>query len=173
MKSVYQYLYENTDYGQAEKNNCPGVKYFKYYKDHLLGSIFDVGCGNGDTINMLCENGFPCDGMDFIDLGNELQVGDISKKIKDIKDYETSICIDVFEHLTDKQVKGVLKNMAKTVNQVITVHNKRAVFKGSNGEQLHINLKEFDKWEKIISKYLEIKERFLITPYLVLYLCQK
>jgi hypothetical protein len=171
LKQTYQDLYDNTDYGKAEKGNSPTIYLMDHYKNWLKGSIIELGCGGGDGVLKLREMGFKTDGIDQVDLNNNMLVGDITKPL-DLDKYYTSICIDVFEHIDDNGIKGLLENMQQTYRQVISVHNKRAAFKGKNGEQLHINIKPFEDWSLIITKYFNICSIVEVTDYLRIYFCE-
>jgi SAM-dependent methyltransferase len=174
MKKVYEELYKNTDYGKAEKRNCPTVYLYYDYINWTRGNIIELGCGNGDGVRFIRENignDRIVDGIDQVDLKNDMQVGDITKPL-DLKKYDTSICIDVFEHIDDEGVKGVLENMKQTCRQVITIHNRPASFKGLNGEQLHINIKPFEEWHKIIAEHLRVCVHYNITDYLMVFYCE-
>lgn len=171
MKHVYEDLYNNTDYGSAELGNCPTVYFFDDFKSWLRGDIIELGCGNGDGVQFIHEAGYVINGIDQVDLNNDMIVGDITQPL-DLSAYNTSICIDVFEHVPDEGITGILKNMAQTKRQVITIHNKKAGFKGADGEQLHINIKPFNEWSKIIAEHLRICTSYDLSEYLRIYYCE-
>jgi hypothetical protein len=171
LKQTYQDLYDHTDYGKAEKGNCPTVYLYDHYKGFLKGGIIELGCGRGDGVHFLIDKGFDCDGYDQINLYNGMGVKDITKRM-DLSDYTTSICIDVFEHILDKQLIGLLKNMRTTKRQIISVHNKPSAFRDANGDNLHINIKDFVDWDKFISVYLDIVSITKVNDYLRMYFCE-
>lgn len=177
-EKIYQILYNNKNsvYGKIKYNRCPGVRLFPYYGKWLNGNIIDLGCGTGDTVKLLRKKEYKAEGIDFINLKNNMIVGDITEKIN-LKKYDTSMCIDVFEHLSDKAIIKVLKNMQQTERQVITVHIGSDYMNNyitvSTIIDLHINIKTFDEWDKIISKYFIIIENIKIHDQQRLYLCKK
>ena len=157
-KKIYQWLYEREDlhYGQAKYDRCPGVRYIPKYKKWLEGKIIDFGCGTGDTVKELRKLGYEADGIDQIKLPFGMMYGDITKP--NIYNYDTAICIDVFEHIDDEGLEGLLYNMKQCKKQIINVHVKETKSKGPEGEELHINIKTFDEWEKFIKKHLKVNE---------------
>lgn len=170
MKELYQNIYDKLDwYGNSHTNNCPGVRFIPYYEHHLMSPILDLGCGRGHTVQKLREKWFNAFGMDFIELNNDMFVGDITQEL-DMTQYNTSLCIDVFEHLTDEQVRGVLENMSKTARQVISVTNNSSIHLG---KELHINIKSFESWYSFINEYLNIKTTVPIKEYTMLFLCER
>jgi hypothetical protein len=157
-QELYQHLYEDgwLNYGSAKHNRCPGVKFFPIYKRWLEGKVIDLGSGRGDTVFKLREEGFEADGIDQVDLDNGMKVDDITK-VQDLHAYTTSICIDVFEHLEDRDLLPLLENMAQTKKQVITVHTGPAYEVGCKTD-LHINKKSFEQWRTFINQTLNVVE---------------
>lgn len=177
-QKIYQVLYSNEGsvYGKVKHDRCPGVRLFPYYKNWLKGNIIDLGCGSGDTVKLLRKEGYTVDGMDFIHLKNDMIVGDITKR-RNLKKYNTALCIDVFEHLCDKDVIKVLQNMNQTEKQIITVNTDNDSMNNyvniDTFISLHINLKKFNEWYSFINKYVEIISSTKIHEKQRMYLCEK
>lgn len=169
-KELYQKVYDELAwYGDANQAHCPGVRFIPLYEHHLMSPIMDLGCGRGHTVYKLREKFFNADGVDFIHIpGNGMVTADITEPL-DLSNYNTSICIDVFEHLTDEQCRKVLENMKQTKRQVITVTNA-----GSThfGVELHINRKSFFLWEDLINEYVHIVSKTQIKEYTMMFLCE-
>jgi hypothetical protein len=175
MKEVYQYLYDNnniTKYGCP--NSGPSVRMFPYFSSWLKGSIIDLGCGTGAGVEMLKKKGHVVTGMDWIVSNKEMLVGDITKPL-DLKKYTTCMAMDVFEHLDNKQVKGLMENMTQCERQVFSIANAPSIVEKDGKEiDLHINKKPFDVWDGIIQDYFDIVEKYQMRPYSVLFLsCRK
>lgn len=175
MQEIYQDLYDNTNYGKAIKNRCPAVRSIDKYKDWLIDNIIDLGCGSGDTVKKIRGLGFVADGVDYITYDNDMIVGDITKET-DLSEYNSCICVDVFEHIQDKGIKQILKNIQGLKHQVISINNKSSINNSSiieSNTELHINIKSFKEWENIISQYINIKSIIEISSYSRIYLCEK
>jgi hypothetical protein len=174
MKPIYQYLYDNieaTGYGATK--NGPGIRMFPYIKDFLKNIVYDMGCGNGDTVEYLREKGFEVCGIDWIKHHPGMQMGDITKPL-DMKPYNTAIAMDVFEHLDNKQVIGLIENMTQCERQVFSIANAPSIVEKDGKEiDLHINQKPFDVWDGIIQDYFDIVEKYQMRPYSVLYLTRR
>jgi len=154
-KEIYQKLYTTSRYGWADKGCCPGVRYFPKYEAWLLNPIIDLGCGSGDTVKLLRKEGFDADGIDQIELKNGMISGDICDPMKGIEKYKTAISIDVFEHLTNEKLRGLLSNMAQCRRQVLNIFLGPSTWPGTNFD-LHINQQGWPEWEALIQEYLRI-----------------
>jgi len=144
----FQKIYEESDwYGNANKGRCPSVRLLPHYEKYLKESNVELGCGRGHLVDLLRSKGYNCDGYDQIDLGNKMNVADITKPIKLSGD--TVICIDVIEHISDLDLTGLYDNFRKFTTQVFSIHNGPSPY---NGTDLHINRKPFREWDLIIKK---------------------
>jgi len=170
--TIYQHLYDEGTYGQAEHDSCPGVRFLPRYINWLLEPIIDLGCGTGDTVFAMREEGFPSEGIDQVTSGEGMHIGDITKK-QNLYKYLTSICIDVFEHLYDDQVVAVLKNMQQTTRQVISIHT--SIIDGGEklGIPLHVNVKDIEDWTAQIDHYLHIEKVITISANRYVLLCER
>ena len=159
LKELYQHLYEDPmlNYGRASMRRCPGVKFYEFYKDFLKGRIFDFGCGRGDTVALLEKEGYEAWGMDQIDLGSGMLIGDITAPFGTSEHYETALCMDVFEHILDADLKGLMENMAQCDRQIISVHTGSA-FEAGCKTDLHINKKPFKAWREFLETVFDVKE---------------
>jgi len=171
-KALYQRLYDDPTlfYGFADKDRCPGVRLLPFYHKWLHGRIIDLGCGTGDTVEALRKIGFDVDGIDQIVLDNGMLTGDITTKMT-LTQYETALCVDVFEHILDDPLTHLMKNMAQVKYQIISIHNA-ATFENLD-EDLHVNKKQFSEWRWILLRWFDVVEDITIHEYQHLYLCQR
>jgi len=154
---VYQHLYDDPllKYGDANFNRCPGTRFLPLYEHWLRSPVFDFGCGRGHTVVAMKRRGFVAMGMDMVDTGSGMFIGDITQPVSDVLDYKTAISIDVFEHLLDEDLFGLIKNMQHAERQVISVHTGRAHEQGVK-QDLHINKKSFEDWDFFLSKFFDV-----------------
>jgi SAM-dependent methyltransferase len=167
-KDLYQRIYETEDwYGNAEIDRCPGVRLLPLYRHWLRGRVMDIGCGRGHTVQRLREEGIEADGIDQIDLGNGMLVGDITRPLELAGRYGTALCIDVIEHIDDEGVSRLFENFAQCERQAFSIHNGESI---CNGEDLHINRKPFEEWRRIIEARFELVEAIERNAEQMLYL---
>jgi hypothetical protein len=169
-RSIYQRLYQDSAYGDHDKGRCPGLRLFPKYIDHIIQPVIDLGCGRGGVVLALREIGVKANGMDFIDIGNGMMVGDITGNLSEMcAEYATAICIDVFEHIDDFGVLSLISNMSQCARQVISIHNGPSV---EGGVDLHVNKKPFETWESMMETGFKIKAKHRIHKKQMLYLCE-
>lgn len=164
----YQQIYTDEDwYGNANKGRCPGNRLYPQYKDWLKGKILDIGCGRGHTVELLRREGFECDGIDLININQDMLVGDITKPFCfDIENYTTCLCIDVIEHIPEEIIEGLFDNFKQFDRQIFSIHNGPSVYKG---EELHVNKKPFDTWRSDLSQHFNIIHEIVIHKEQTLY----
>lgn len=147
-KEIYQEIYDTEAwYGNAEMGRSPGMRLMPRYRSFLEGKVVELGCGRGNVVEFLRENGAECEGYDQVSINPNMKVADITKDL-DISP-DTIICIDVIEHIDDEGLDGLFSNFKKAKKQVFAIHNGPSVH---NGMELHINRKPFDEWNKVIEK---------------------
>ena len=168
-QQAYQHLYTKTRYGKASKNACPGFRYLPQYEDWLIGSVFDFGSGSGDTVAAIRKAGFEAIGMDQVDLDNGMLVGDITAPLEG-HEFRTAVCIDVFEHILDEGLEGLIANMKKAERQVIGVSSELSKNTGPDGEVLHINIKTLPEWVAFLERDFVIHKTINQGPKRCLYL---
>jgi hypothetical protein len=170
-KEIYESLYKGGKYGNPTLGRCPGVRMYDMYKDHVGDNIIDYGCGNGSTVDHLIKMGHAALGVDQVE--NPYIVADITnnsiKKYFDPSQFDTALCLDVAEHITDEGLESVFSAMAESKKQVISVNNKSCV---KHGVELHINLKSFDEWEALLDRYFDILDYSDYDANTRLYLCE-
>lgn len=166
--SLYQKIYEeNPWYGDAEQDRCPGVRLLPQYKDWLIEPIMDLGCGRGQTVEHLRQLGLSADGMDQIKCHPLMRVGDITRPIDGLENYNSVVCVDCIEHLYQDQVIGLFKNMKQVTQQAFSIHNGEST---GTGQELHVNRLSFDEWDVLIRKHFDIVETIAIHAEQMLYL---
>lgn len=164
----YQQIYTDEDwYGNADQGRCPGTRLYPQYKGWLKGKILDIGCGRGHTVELLRREGFVCDGIDQVNVNQDMLVGDITKTLCiDSEDYTTCLCIDVIEHIPEEIIEGLFNNFKLFDVQIFSIHNGPSVYKGV---ELHVNRKPFDVWRSILSQHFNIIQEITIHNEQVLY----
>ena len=165
---LYQKIYdENPWYGEAKLDRCPGVRLLPKYVEWLISPVMDLGCGRGQAVEYLRNKAMEAEGIDQINNHPDMRVGDITKPIEDISNFESVVCIDVIEHLYDKQVDGLFENMKQVQRQAFSIHNGEST---GTGQELHVNRMDFKTWEKKIKAHFEIVEEIQIHSEQILYL---
>lgn len=166
-KELYQKIYDEEHwYGSASDGRCPGVRLIPKYKKHISSPVVDLGCGRGDNVRLLKKMGFDCIGYDQVAIDPNMLVADITKPLGF---YASSIiCMDVIEHIEDKDLVGLFRNFKIAETQAFSIHNGPSLYKGYD---LHINKKPFDEWRVFIDNNgLDIVEEIIIHSQQTLFL---
>ncbi len=153
-RPIFTMLYTETDYGSGDL--CTGIKYYECYKKWLKPKIIDLGCGVGDAVDLFREEGLEADGIDWMMLGTHMKLGDITKPL-DFTGYTTATCLDVLQHVADRDLDGLFRNMQQTERQVFIFHTGSSVITlGHRQVEMHQNQKSKQDWCDLISNYFEI-----------------
>lgn len=153
MQAVYQKLYDQTDYGKADANACPGVRFLPMYRHYIEAPVIDLGCGTGDTVFALREAGIYAEGIDWIDAAPEMGIADITKP-QNLSAFKTALCLDVLEHIPEDKLQAVFDNLAQCEKQVVSTHSGPSNWQG--GPELHITQYPPGKWRKLLEARFEI-----------------
>lgn len=176
-KETYQKLYDNSKYGDHEKNLSPEFRWIELYQKHLISPVISLGCGRGGSVLWLREHGYWAEGIDQIELNNGMLVGNICEPLKVLEDgyYRSAICMDVFEHVPDKELEGLCGNLAKVEKQVISIHmgsSPADYFVKGMDEELHINIRTAEDWRSWLRRWFIIDEEKVINRLYHIYLCR-
>jgi hypothetical protein len=155
-RPIYQMLFEETMYGYGE--NCASTKYFDFYSKWLKPKVVDLGCGIADTVLLMREEEISADGIDWVQIEGHGICADITKPL-DLSEYETSLCSNVLQCLTDEDIDGLLDNMQQTSRQVFILNTGSFVVRlGHRRVNLFQNNKPFEQWLEIINARFKVVE---------------
>lgn len=82
------------------------------YKDKNIITVADLGCGNGNYVNVFKEFGWEVDGYE----GNKLYTDnpvDLSEPLNPDKKYDLIVCLEVGEHIPPERCEIFLDNLEK------------------------------------------------------------
>ncbi len=176
MQKTYQKIYEQREvnrYGVEKYGHCMGIKLFPHYKDWLSSPIIDFGCGTGEEVVFLRKKGYECQGIDQIKLDNGMMSGDVSAPGR-YSQYNTALCIEVLEHLTNKEIKGLFVNMQQCRRQIFSIANDTSTMEvDGQVHELHINQKPFKTWRAVLMDSFDIIKTIEQKDERQIFLCRK
>ena len=133
-------LYQNDHYDKNYYGNCTGIPYVKSehwekFFGHIAEKIkneinpktvLDVGCAKGFLVEKLRDRGIEAFGIDT----SEYAISQIDNTVKEYckvgsildefdRKYDLIICIEVVEHLFEKDSKKAIENLCKYSDDVI------------------------------------------------------
>jgi SAM-dependent methyltransferase len=111
-------------------------------------AILDFGCGPGIMIPFMNEKGFEYIGCDYSNdakklylerfKGDESLYVDSIESLKD-KSFDVFLSFDVFEHMTNKEISTLLKQLPKVTHLFVNISRSKFI-------PGHVNLKSDEQW---------------------------
>jgi ubiquinone/menaquinone biosynthesis C-methylase UbiE len=115
------------------------------------GSLLDVGCGRGETMELARQFGFsPVRGLEVVPYlcGEDVDHGFAHAIPHEDKSFDVVTMFDVMEHLVPEDTDAVCEELERVARKhvLLTVHNGSS---RHNGIELHINRKEsYKAWHQ-------------------------
>jgi SAM-dependent methyltransferase len=146
-----QKFFKNTIKFEAESAQQFVGIVLKYYQPH---SVVDIGCGAGIYLQefqkqgikeLLGLDGSPSAQSEFLLNKNKLIIFDLAKKYKFTKKYDLCLCLEVAEHLREKDADTLINTLTSASDQLIFT----AAVPGQGPRSIgHINEQPHDYWIK-------------------------
>jgi len=148
----------------------------KFCKQNDIKLILDAGCGSGDLMNALFDNGFLCKGVDITKKGivnyGDCGVIDCNNFIESPLHnfifeelFDLIICCDVLEHIPKELIELSLKNLSNHCIQYgkAFFDISLSAFDMGNliNEKLHVSVLQPEQWHNHISKYFKIEKEII------------
>lgn len=181
----YDYLFENNDLYNANKNHPRYAMAEKFLKKcGRVKLVADIGCGRCIFLEKLQKKGLQVFGLDpskviinskkspFVIYGT----CDNTPFADNL--FDVVFCLDVIEHIPGILISDSLKELRR-------ISNKYLIISAASHEDIvenikvHISIKSYREWEKIISKYFKIVSSEMIYSKTYpgrtakIYLCRK
>jgi 2-polyprenyl-3-methyl-5-hydroxy-6-metoxy-1,4-benzoquinol methylase len=143
-------------YKELHKNNIYGMSsiYLITPISELINRIkpkrvLDYGCGQSKLLNVLYEN-YP--DIDFVKYDPAIEK--YSKK--PTGKFDLIICTDVLEHIPEKYLDYILKDISSLSDNVLfNISTKTAIWHLPDGSNCHKTVKEKDWWIDLLTKYFK------------------
>lgn len=125
--------------------------------------VLDVGCAKGFLVEALRDRGIECYGIDISEYAISQVRDDIKPycKVSSILDpfpetyYDLITCIEVLEHLPERQAKHAVANLCAHSNDII-ISSTSKVF----NDKTHLNVRPNEYWIKLFSDFGFYKDPF-------------
>ena len=181
----YDYLFENNNLYNANKNHPRYAVAEKLLKScGKVKLVADIGCGRGIFFDKLQKKGLQVIGMDpsmvIVNLRKSpFIVQGTCDSIPFANNlFDVVFCLDVLEHIPEKLISDSLRELYRISKRylIISAASHEDVVENL---KVHISVKPYQEWEKIISKYFKITASEMIHSITYpnrtakLYLCRK
>jgi SAM-dependent methyltransferase len=124
--------------------------------DLKIGSVLDVGCGQGAWLSVWSELGVrdfkgidgPYVDVDRLKIPNEHFItADLRKSFDLGRRFDLTQCLEVAEHLPESSARSLVSSLTRHADQVLF----SAAAKGQGGEN-HINEQPYDYWRQLFAE---------------------
>jgi hypothetical protein len=160
-KSLYEYCHgQHSDY-----NVNVGVELLKFLGRSIEGkNILEFGAGNGGLCHWLESRGNTVTALEIAT--NAYERIQCSRKFNDsaiglcfLQDaHDLFISIDVLEHLTENDIRLVLREAARLCSEVLlAVSTRPSGPLGPNGENLHLTVRPIEWWLDEVARWFEVR----------------
>lgn len=124
-------LHRNDIYGSGPPSHVASVETTEFIKKYCGGSILDIGCGVGASMNELKKFGFKCTGIEYNlqyvekcrSQGLVVKHMNAEKLNFDDNSFDTTLIIEVLEHVEDPQQVLMEAFRVSKLNIIISVPN--------------------------------------------------
>jgi SAM-dependent methyltransferase len=123
-------------------------------------TYMDIGCGRGEMLDIAGQLGF--EGIHGVDFVPALCDGERVKclSVMDLGEltgpFDMVSSFDVIEHLPRGDEEHLIVEMARLAGKALTLTaNNRPSIDPTSGNDLHINIRPYDEWDRIIRDLLE------------------
>jgi len=125
--------------------------------------IIEFGAGNGGLSHFLETHGNRVTAVEISDAAfkkiscaHKIK-GDAFTLASLREHFDVFLSIDVLEHLTENDIRLVLREAGRLANTIfLSVSTRPSGLLGPNGENLHITVRHIEWWHELVSRYFDI-----------------
>jgi len=146
----YKILHQDKDgYGVGHKRLLENI--LKILRENEVSTVLDYGCGKGQLVRKLRENGFTCDGYDPA-------IEEFSSMPS--RTYDMVISTDVLEHSTPGLIGGMLYQIRELMGGIgfHIISLRQSVNRLPDGSPCHFLVKPVSWWEGKLGQYFNLIE---------------
>lgn len=154
--AVYAKCYQQANYAMGARRKASVEKLLKSLP---RGSLLDVGCGRGESLEFAIAAGHsPVMGTEVVPsllstLGPRAVYAEAHHLPFDDRSFDHVTCWDVLEHLTEADIRPALREMQRVARSTVTVSaSERSDMR--DGRELHISRRPTAAWLKLIQECL-------------------
>lgn len=159
LRNLYDRIYSvEEDYNRLIDDKYSWVRQF--LQRHQAERVVDLGCGPGNYVRKLTEEGFVVLGVEPSNVCCQKHLQDvphlnasIEEFGKDRQHFDAVVCMDVLEHLRPEELDKnllIIKNTAPVA--ILGIANSKSIHEKRD---IHLIRKPMDWWEKKLSRYFE------------------
>ncbi|MEW6304181.1 MAG: glycosyltransferase family 29 protein [Verrucomicrobiota bacterium] len=163
----YAELYEFCHQHHPEYDDNVGVELFRRLNKTVRGKkILEFGAGNGGLSAQLERWGnevtaFEIASNAFAKIQCTRKVPDSALGLPFLKEhFDLFVSVDVLEHLTENDIRLVLREAARTCGEIfLAVSTRPSGLLGPRGENLHLTVRPAEWWEQQVGRWFDVRSR--------------
>jgi|GEM_PF-740745 len=163
----YEQLYDFCHEKHSEYDSNVGLKLLKWLKRSFHGEkIIEFGAGNGELTAHLQATGnqvtaVEVSGSAFEKIRCDRKIHGDAISLAFVQErFDVFASVDVLEHLTENDVRLVLREAARLADEVfISVSTRPSGLLGPNGENLHLTVRPTDWWLAELGRSFDVRAR--------------
>lgn len=159
VEEVYNEIFGTKEgYDILDKSNEPKLSYVRDYALTIDGTILDAGCGRGNILKYLLDQGVSMFGIELSRICCEKYLKELPVANSDIVSwsgekhtYAGCICTDVVEHIPPNQLDNTLQALGSmSPSAFIGIANHSSIH---NGHELHVIQEGIGWWVRKLGEY--------------------
>ena len=159
VERAYSEVFEHEpNYDTLDEANLPKLPYILQYAKSIPGKIIDAGCGRGNVLRHLSENGCSAFGVEISKkcfeqyLQNQPAANaDIVSWCKAGHTYDGCVCTDVLEHIPPDQLDATLVSLRRLSPSLFAgIANTSSVH---SGYELHVIREGISWWVRHLARH--------------------
>ena len=161
----YSQLYNYCHTIHSDYNINEGLRLYKNIEVKPVGErILEFGAGNGQLAAYMEKQGNEVTAIEVSQIAFE-RIPVVNKINGDCLTlaqlegmYDRFVSIDVLEHLTENDVRIIVRETARLARQIlVSVSTRPSGLLGPQGENLHITVRSVEWWQELFSEYFKVE----------------
>ncbi len=154
LEKIYEKAYKNKAYRITTERYDHAIKYLSIWRS---GKLLDVACGRGEILDFADKAGFDVKGTEIVDSlidGDRIVKAFTHELPFNDGEFDYLTCLDVLEHIEPDNTMATLKEFDRVASKAILLSIANFPSKGLDGVELHINIKSYKEWDRLIREIL-------------------
>lgn len=155
-KQKYEKSYQDKNYKMGDRRKATAIKIIRAVtSENTIETHLDVSAGRGEIVDYVLSLGIPSKGTEIVEsllIPGKVEFAWANSLPYEDKSFDFLTNLDAMEHYLPEQTEEILEEFCRVTKKFIyfAISNKPSYHAGNN---LHINMKTYDEWERVLSKY--------------------
>lgn len=163
-KQKYVKSYEDQNYRMGNSRKASAIKVIESVTSFLgtIESHLDVSAGRGEIVDYALSKGLQSKGTEIVEsllVPGKIEFAWANSLPFEDKSFDLLTNLDAMEHYLPEQTEEIIEEFCRVTKKFIyfAISNKPSLHLGND---LHINIKTYEEWERVLSKYGKVTRPF-------------